>query len=73
MTASAPRYVNNLSLMIASFLTSLLRPPGHQVHRLDDGTLSVFSRNSEDMSAKYPDLFEQLPKVCSSCCSSVPL
>ncbi|TCD71554.1 hypothetical protein EIP91_008935 [Steccherinum ochraceum] len=32
-----------------------------QVHRLDDGTVGVFSRNSEDMSKKYPDLMEQLP------------
>ncbi|KAJ2921789.1 hypothetical protein H1R20_g15307, partial [Candolleomyces eurysporus] len=33
-----------------------------QVHKLDDGTVGVFSRNSEDMSKKYPDLVEQLPK-----------
>ncbi|KAJ1305103.1 hypothetical protein OPQ81_000142 [Rhizoctonia solani] len=33
-----------------------------QVHKLEDGTVSVFSRNSEDMSKKYPDLVEQLPK-----------
>ncbi|EPT04364.1 hypothetical protein FOMPIDRAFT_1034966 [Fomitopsis schrenkii] len=32
-----------------------------QVHRLADGTVGVFSRNSEDMSKKYPDLVEQLP------------
>ncbi|KAJ7244781.1 DNA ligase I [Mycena haematopus] len=32
-----------------------------QVHRLADGTVGVFSRNSEDMSKKYPDLMEQLP------------
>lgn len=34
-----------------------------QVHLLDDGTISVFSRNSENMSAKYPDLVEQIPRV----------
>ncbi|KAJ3488259.1 hypothetical protein NLI96_g2977 [Meripilus lineatus] len=34
-----------------------------QVHRLEDGTIGIFSRNSEDMSKKYPDLMEQL----SSC------
>lgn len=34
-----------------------------QVHRLPDGTVGVFSRNSEDMSKKYPDLVEQLPHV----------
>ncbi|KAF5374736.1 hypothetical protein D9758_000299 [Tetrapyrgos nigripes] len=33
-----------------------------QVHKLDDGTVAVFSRNSENMSKKYPDLVEQLPK-----------
>ncbi|KAG8219797.1 ATP-dependent DNA ligase, partial [Butyriboletus roseoflavus] len=32
-----------------------------QVHKLDDGVVGVFSRNSEDMSKKYPDLVEQLP------------
>lgn len=32
-----------------------------QVHKLADGTVGVFSRNSEDMSKKYPDLIEQLP------------
>ena len=34
----------------------------HQVHKTEDGTVSVFSRNSEDMSKKYPDLVDQLPK-----------
>ncbi|KAF7791891.1 hypothetical protein EIP86_002915 [Pleurotus ostreatoroseus] len=33
-----------------------------QVHKLEDGTVGVFSRNSEDMSKKYPDLMEQLPR-----------
>lgn len=33
-----------------------------QVHRLEDGTVAVFSRNSEDMSKKYPDLMESLPR-----------
>ncbi|CAL1695746.1 unnamed protein product [Somion occarium] len=32
-----------------------------QVHRLEDGTVGVFSRNSEDMSTKYPDLVENIP------------
>lgn len=34
-----------------------------QVHLLEDGTIAVFSRNSENMSAKYPDLVEQVPRV----------
>ncbi|KAG9005594.1 hypothetical protein FRB90_010281 [Tulasnella sp. 427] len=33
-----------------------------QVHKLPDGSVAVFSRNSEDMSKKYPDLVEQLPR-----------
>ncbi|KIM22746.1 hypothetical protein M408DRAFT_332788 [Serendipita vermifera MAFF 305830] len=33
-----------------------------QVHFLENGTVSVFSRNSEDMSKKYPDLVDQLPR-----------
>ncbi|PPQ63787.1 hypothetical protein CVT24_004329 [Panaeolus cyanescens] len=33
-----------------------------QVHKLEDGTVGVFSRNSEDMSKKYPDLVDQLPR-----------
>jgi hypothetical protein len=34
-----------------------------QVHLLDNGEIVVFSRNSENMSAKYPDLIESVPKV----------
>lgn len=34
-----------------------------QIHRLEDGSVKVFSRNSEDMSVKYPDIVAQLPKV----------
>jgi DNA ligase-1 len=33
-----------------------------QVH-YDNGKLSVFSRNSEDMSVKYPDLIEHMQKA----------
>lgn len=33
-----------------------------QVHYYD-GKLAVFSRNSEDMSVKYPDLLEHMQKV----------
>ena len=34
-----------------------------QVHLMEDGKIAVFSRNSEDMSKKYPDLMEQIPRV----------
>ncbi|KAK2461928.1 hypothetical protein APHAL10511_006391 [Amanita phalloides] len=34
-----------------------------QVHKMEDGKIAVFSRNSEDMSVKYPDLMEQLPSA----------
>jgi DNA ligase-1 len=34
-----------------------------QVHMYEDGQIAVFSRNSENMSAKYPDLVEQIPRV----------
>lgn len=34
-----------------------------QIHREADGTITVYSRNSENMSAKYPDFVVQLPKV----------
>ncbi|TFK30426.1 DNA ligase I [Coprinopsis marcescibilis] len=33
-----------------------------QIHRLEDGTVNVFSRNSEDMSKKYPELVDQMKK-----------
>lgn len=42
-----------------------------QVHKLDDGIVGVFSRNSEDMSKKYPDLVEQLPHVGIFLCRHV--
>lgn len=35
-----------------------------QVHYWSEGKMKVFSRNSEDMSVKYPDLVEQFPRVC---------
>lgn len=34
-----------------------------QIHRLEDGTLAVYSRNSENMSGRYPDVVEKISKV----------
>ncbi|CCL99545.1 uncharacterized protein FIBRA_01563 [Fibroporia radiculosa] len=44
-----------------------------QVHKLEDGTVGVFSRNSEDMSKKYPDLMEQLPNCINESTKSFVL
>ncbi|EGF98110.1 uncharacterized protein MELLADRAFT_41015 [Melampsora larici-populina 98AG31] len=33
-----------------------------QIHYLEDGTISIFSRNSENMSEKYPDMLDQMKK-----------
>lgn len=33
-----------------------------QVHRLEDGTVKIYSRNAEDLTPKYPDLCSALPK-----------
>ncbi|KAL1925333.1 uncharacterized protein VTP21DRAFT_216 [Calcarisporiella thermophila] len=37
-----------------------------QIHKLEDGKASIFSRNSENMSAKYPDILERLGKFVKS-------
>ncbi|EFP86212.2 DNA ligase 1 [Puccinia graminis f. sp. tritici CRL 75-36-700-3] len=34
-----------------------------QIHFLSDGSISIFSRNSENMSVKYPDMVDQLPRA----------
>lgn len=44
-----------------------------QVHRLQDGTVAVFSRNSEDMTKKYPELAARLPKVCARPTKQTPV
>lgn len=34
-----------------------------KIHYLNDGSISIFSRNSENMSLKYPDMVDQLPRA----------
>ncbi len=47
----------------SSRLSVLMLSSIHQIHRLEDGQIVVFSRNSENMSSKYPDLIESMSKV----------
>ncbi|KAJ3132363.1 tRNA ligase [Physocladia obscura] len=34
-----------------------------QIHQLEDGTINIYSRNSENLSVKYPDIMQMLPDV----------
>ena len=34
-----------------------------QIHKLEDGKVVIFSRNLENMTTKYPDVIERIPKV----------
>lgn len=34
-----------------------------QIHLLEDGTSMIFSRNSENLSGKYPDILARLKNV----------
>lgn len=40
-----------------------------QIHRLEDGTINVYSRNSENMSVRYPDIMNAINKVSFFYCS----
>ncbi|KAG2182721.1 hypothetical protein INT44_005701 [Umbelopsis vinacea] len=33
-----------------------------QIHKLEDGSITVYSRNSENMSGRYPDVMEKISK-----------
>ncbi|KAJ1341089.1 hypothetical protein BSLG_004330 [Batrachochytrium salamandrivorans] len=37
-----------------------------QIHRLEDGRVIIYSRNSENLSGKYPEVLERIPKVGAS-------
>ncbi|KAF9171779.1 hypothetical protein BGX21_006796 [Mortierella sp. AD011] len=37
-----------------------------QIHKLDDGSMRIYSRNSENMSTKYPDVMERLGKFAKA-------
>ncbi|KAI1321163.1 hypothetical protein EDD11_007729 [Mortierella claussenii] len=37
-----------------------------QIHKLDDGSMRIYSRNSENMSTKYPDVMERLVKFAKA-------
>ncbi|ORZ09841.1 hypothetical protein BCR42DRAFT_462567 [Absidia repens] len=41
-----------------------------QIHRTEDGKISIYSRNSEDMSVRYPDIMESISKWIPSSTSS---
>ncbi|KAI7875765.1 ATP-dependent DNA ligase [Lichtheimia hyalospora FSU 10163] len=41
-----------------------------QIHRLHDGSTKIYSRNSEDMSVKYPDIIDKIEKWVGSSTSS---
>lgn len=34
-----------------------------QIHRLDDGTVYIYSRNSENMTQKYPDVMAKIAEI----------
>nr|KAJ3422714.1 tRNA ligase [Polyrhizophydium stewartii] len=34
-----------------------------QIHKLENGTVVIYSRNSENLSGKYPDIIERIPNV----------
>ncbi|TPX42474.1 hypothetical protein SeMB42_g05004 [Synchytrium endobioticum] len=34
-----------------------------QIHKLEDGSTRIFSRNSENLSGKYPDIMDRLPNI----------
>lgn len=37
-----------------------------QIHRLDDGSIHVFSRNGDETSTRFPDLLDIINEACGS-------
>lgn len=55
---------------ILPFLDNLLsfRYDGQraQIHRLNDGSFRVFSRNGDETTARFPDLVDMIKEACGS-------
>lgn len=41
-----------------------------QIHRLEDGTIKIYSRNSEDHTPKYPDIIQLIPECMKDSATS---
>jgi len=44
-----------------------------QIHKLENGECKIYSRNMENLSLKYPDIVERIPKIAKSDVSSFVL
>ena len=44
-----------------------------QIHLMSDGSVRVFSRNSEDNTSKYPDIAQLMPRAKKDCTTSAIL
>jgi hypothetical protein len=58
-----PFFVRALFLATVRLGSYMLVRSDVQIHRQADGTITVFSRNSENMTVKYPDFVDSIPHV----------